>query len=453
MKKTLALLLVSAVAFGSGYEKSIFWGAKYGGLAGSGAAGVTGSDSIFYNPAGLVNSSETGDIVFNLSNSSSQFKGPVVPSTNVVMAPASSPGTPTVAPFTYANKQESSTKESAMIPAITYAMKLNDAWSFGLGYYVVGGARANYEDVDFAPRNYKAKVGSEITITEFSVGAGYKVSDSFRLGLGVRYTMLTAGFSSVAFIPATAPFTGAQGAVANVDIKDINSANLDSIRFGAQWDVSETTKLGLVVRTDTNVSKTAKASGTANICTTSCQQNTTLVIPESDVKVKTMLPMQVNLGIEQKLSDSWTLFGELGQTQYSKIQKVDLDGNLTVAGNTVAISDIEQKWKDQMTAKLAGQYAGFSWPVRFGYIYTSEVSSKDYARASFTPPGVAATYTLGTGQTFAFGNNSVLDFNLAIDVTSVKGDTSGIGPQPLYTPKGTHEVSATGIHTGFAYRF
>lgn len=443
MKKGLLLLFVSTVAFGSGYEKSVLWGGKYAGVAGSASAGVSGSDSIFYNPAGLVNSPELGDITFNLSSGSSQFKGPIVPSANVV-----SPG-PSIAAFTNANKQESSKTAQTIVPGVTYSMKLNDSWSYGLGYYAVGGTRAVYEDVDFAPRSYKAKVGSEITITEFSAGVGYKVSEAFRLGLGLRYTMTDANFSSVGYVTSGSNVVG----ITNVEIKDIKTANLDSVRLGMQYDVSENTKVGLTLRTETKVSKTAKASGTANVCGggATCPAIANLTIAEADVKVDTVLPMAINLGVEHKLADTWTLYGELVHTAYSTIEKVDLDGSVTVGTTTSALPDIDQKWKDQLNVKLAAQWSGMSWPVRFGYIHTSDVSNKQYARASFTPPGAAATYTLGTGQQFKIGE-SPLDFNIALDYTTVKGDGDA-SVQPLSTPAGSYEAASTAIHTGFAYKF
>ncbi|MBL7544488.1 MAG: outer membrane protein transport protein [Bdellovibrionaceae bacterium] len=443
MKKTLLLFFVSTVALGSGYEKSVLWGGKYSGVGGSAAAGVSGSDSIFYNPAGLVNSGEFGDLTFNLTGGSSQFKGPIVPSANVIM-----PGAPpTTSAFTNVGKQESTKTTQTVIPGITYSMKLNESWSYGLGYYAVGGSRAVYEDVDFAPRNFKAKVGSEITITEFSAGVGYKMSDALRLGLGLRYTMTDAAFSSVGYITSG----GNVGAITNVDIKDIKTANLDSVRLGLQYDVSEMTKIGLTVRTETKVSTKAKASGAVNACVAAspnpCAGAGTAAIAEADVDVETVLPMAVNLGVEHKLTDTWTLYGELVHTQYSRIEKVDLEG--TLLGNP--IPDIDQKWKDQLNVKLAAQWSGMAWPVRFGYVYTSEVSDKSYARASFTPPGVASTYTLGTGQEFKIGE-SPLDFNVALEYTNVKGD-GDTSKQALYTPVGTYEASSTAIHTGFAYRF
>lgn len=452
MKKAVVLFFISAVAFGAGYEKTVLWGGKYSGVGGAGSAGIKGSDSIFYNPAGLMNSGEIGDIVFNLSNTSSQFKGPVVPVANVLMAPNPSPGVPTSVAFTNAGKQETSKSASTVVPGVTYSMKLNDNWAYGIGYYAIGGTRAVYEDVDFAPRNYKAKVASEISISEFAAGMAYKANENLRFGLALRYTMTDAAFSSVGYVPATAPFASSQGAITNVELKDIKSAVLDSVRLGVQYDVSEMTKIGLTIRTETKVSTTGKASGTANVCTTSCQANTTLTISEVDAKVETVLPMAINLGVEHKLSDAWTLFGELVHTNYAKIEKVDIDGTITVGATAAALPDIDQKWKDQLNVKVGAEYAGMAWPVRFGYVHTSAVSNTEYARASFIAPAASATYTLGTGSVFKIGESN-LDFNIAFDYTTIKGDSSDASPQPLYTVKGSFEASSTGIHTGFGYRF
>lgn len=449
MKKIFfATLMLSVLSYGSGYEKSILWGAKYSGVAGAAAAGVQGADSVFYNPAGLVNSSMLGEIGFNLSQSNSQFKGPIVPNASVV-----NPG-PTATLFTNAEKQESSISQATTIPAVTYSMKLSDSFSYGLGYYAVGGTRAKYEDIDFSPRTFKAKVGSEVTISEFAAGIGYKVADNFRLGLVLRYTMVEAGFSSVSYTQSTtAPLTGAVTSISNIEIKDIKSSKLDSVRLGAQYDLSESTKFGLVVRTETKFDGTGKASGSVNTCANaSCAAVATINVAEADAKVESVLPMAINLGVEHKLNEDWNLLAEYVYTQYSKVDKVPVSGTITVGSTPKSLTDIQQQWKDQTNLKLAGEYKGISWPVRFGYVYTSQVSDSDYARASFTPPGTAATYTLGTGHDFKVGD-STLEFNIAADLTTVKGDSNSPSADSLVSPKGTYEANSSALHTGLQYRF
>lgn len=442
MKKILAFVLLSSWAFGAGYEKTILWGGKYSGLAGSAAAGVKGSDSIYYNPAGLAASAQTVDLTFNLSQASSQVNGPIVPSANVV-----NPG-PTVSAFTYAAKQESGKTISTTLPAITYSMMLTDTLALGLGYYGVGGTRANYEDVDFAPRSFKGKVSSEVTISEFAAGLGYKFSESLRMGLALRYTMTTAAFSAMSYTQSGSNVV----AITNLDIKDAKDARLDAVRLGVQYDLNENTKFGLAIRTETKLEAKGKASGTANACANAtCAAVVNLSVAEVDANISTVLPMAINLGVEHKLTDSWNLFGELVHTQYSRVDKVVVDGTVTVGSTASEITDIDQKWKDQLNVKLAAEYAGMSWPVRFGYVYTSQVSDAQYARASFTPPGPAATYTLGTG-TKCDVSGSPMEFNISMDYTTVKG-TGDNSVQPLITPAGNYEATSSGVHTGISYRF
>lgn len=446
----IALLLASVSSNGAGFEKAVLWGAKYSGVAGVAAPGIKGSDSIYYNPAGLVNSSEFGEFVFNLSQSSSTVKGPVVPSSNVLLAG------PTVSSFTYAEKKETSNNGASIIPGVTYSMKLTDSLSLGLGYYAVGGVKANYEDVDFAPRSFKAKVSSDVVITEFAAGLGYKVSDSFRLGAALRYTMTNASFNSMGYT------TSASGvaAITALEVKDIKAAQLDSVRLGAQYDLSESVKLGFTLRTETKLNGTGKASGKANACgaavvsgvTNPCAAVVDLNIAEVDAKVETSLPMALGLSTEIKLSEAWKFFGEYVFTQYSKIEKVVVDGTITVGSTSAEITDIDLKWKDQHNLKLAGEYTGISWPVRFGYVWTSQVSNTEYARASFTPPGAASTYTLGTGHEFQAGSQP-MEFNLAVDYTTVSGSASDTPENSLNSPKGSYDATALGIHTGLSYKF
>ncbi len=439
----ISLLLASVISSGAGFEKAVLWGAKYSGVAGVAAPGVKGSDSIYYNPAGLVNSSEFGEFVFNLSQSSSTVKGPVVPSSNVLLAG------PTVSSFTYAEKKETSNNGTSIIPGVTYSMKLTDSLSLGLGYYAVGGVKANYEDVDFAPRSLKAKVSSDVVITEFATGLGYKVSESFRLGAALRYTMTNASFNSMGYTPSASGVA----AITALEVKDIKAAQLDSVRLGAQFDLSEAIKLGFTLRTETKLNGTGKASGKANACANaSCTAVVDLNIAEVDAKVETSLPMALGLSTEIKLSEAWKFFGEYVFTQYSKIEKVVVDGTITVGSTSADITDIDLKWKDQHNLKLAGEYAGISWPVRFGYVWTSQVSNSEYARASFTPPGAASTYTLGTGHEFQAGSQP-MEFNLAVDYTTLSGSASDTPANSLNSPKGSYDATALGIHTGLSYKF
>lgn len=50
----LALGTLSSSVFGAGFEKTVMWSAKWAGVAGAAAGAVEGAESLYFNPAGLV---------------------------------------------------------------------------------------------------------------------------------------------------------------------------------------------------------------------------------------------------------------------------------------------------------------------------------------------------------------------------------------------------------------
>lgn len=47
-------LFSSLGVYSAGFEKTVMWGGRWSGLAGAAVSAVEGGDSLFYNPAGLV---------------------------------------------------------------------------------------------------------------------------------------------------------------------------------------------------------------------------------------------------------------------------------------------------------------------------------------------------------------------------------------------------------------
>ncbi len=120
----------------------------------------------------------------------------------------------------------------------------------------------------------------------------------------------------------------------------------------------------------------------------------------------------------------FNVFGEYVWTQYSKVEHVTLDGRLKTANSAVNVADapdLEFRWKDQHQVKLGGEYMGLMMPIRVGYIWTSQVTNDEFARASFVAPANANTFTLGTGYAF----NEKMSLDGALDYTVLKGEGTG----------------------------
>lgn len=407
MKNILVLLaLVSASAHAS-YEKTIMWGGRSAGVAGIATPYVQGSTAVYFNPAGLAADKTGHDFGLNISAVSSQYKAPVITD----------------------NTQESSVRQTTTPGALTYSYSPNDKMGFGIGYYVAGGSRAKYSDITKASRNGTFKLESEMTIMELALGMGYKISDALKVGIAYRVSMATASFSLIQRTSAVSD--------GNIELKDLKGNNYNGFKLGAQYKISDKTHLGVMYRSQTEFAAKGKIGGTNHtpVGTTN--------FTDSDVTAHTMLPQMAAVGVTHDFNDAWTGLAEYTWMQYSRIKTVDLDGMLN---GTTALSPIQQQWTDRHTFKVAGEYKGMSWPIRMGLLYATRTTAKEWARASFNPPGPGYDVTLGTGK--QWGN---FGFDLGAEYTWGSGDSENPGNSDIR--RGKYEVSAYGLHLGGSYSF
>lgn len=404
MKRLLALsagvaLLATSQAFAAGFEKSIPWGGETAGLAGIGTPYVQNSQALFFNPAGLLGDKVGQDVSFNLTALQPTVKAPVF------------------------NKAAQETAESATLTpfGLIYGHTLNDKLGYGFGFYSVGGLATSFNGLKITGLGGDFDVKADLKITELSLGAGYKVMDNLKVGAAWRMGMISAALGAPKAVNATTIDEG--------QYSDLEGSSYLGLRLGAQYKLSDDTQLGFTYRSE----MTYEAKGKLNYSRHSVGTETQ-ILTDQDVTVGTLLPAAWTLGAVHKLNASWNLYGEYVFTEYSKATNISTEVN--GAGST----PIELKWKDQHNLRLAAAYSGFGMPVRFGYVWTSQVSNPDYAGPTTTPPGAASTFTLGTGK--AFGNVNV---NGGFDYTTVSGKVTG------YTAE--NEATSYALHLGADYSF
>src|SRR5262245_49175285 len=115
--KILILIAICSIqanrVLGAGYEKSIMFGARAAGTAGIAVPNATGSEALYYNPAGLVADQITQDASFNISPTIIEFKGPINNNNDV----------------------ETSNRMVFTPFGLMYAKTLSDRFGFGVGGY------------------------------------------------------------------------------------------------------------------------------------------------------------------------------------------------------------------------------------------------------------------------------------------------------------------------------
>lgn len=414
--------MIASNANAAGFEKSNMWGAESAGKAGISAPYIQGSDSIYFNPAGLVANKPGNSLSLNVSPTFATFKGPIN------------------------NQNTQETSNSTSFPfGLTYGHSMEE-WGFGGGVFVSGGNSVKYDAVDFGlPSGYKPEVKTSIQIIEASVGAAYKVSEDLKVGIGWRVVMANADF---AFAQRKANALGAgHNAVINAKLSDLKDTQALAFRAGAQYKVDESTDLALTFRSEVNLEAKGKVGGQISSVLTNVGAANP-AIASADATARTTFPMTIGLAGIHRMED-WDLLAQYDWAQYSRVGEIPIQTQSTVIGNTSLATD----WKDQHTVRLAAEYKT-PWPVRFGYIFSTQVTNSDLARASFSGPGPGHAFTVGTGK--AFGGESNFRVDGALEYTFAEGDVSGkgaAGNTSLDIRDGTHSSAAYVAHLGLSYMF
>ncbi len=422
MNSNLAVALVAAtVAFSgdfaraAGFEKNIIWSGRYGGQGGAALSTVEGSEALYWNPAGLVSNRVGHDVSLNVSPTLANYQGSI-----------STDG------------ENRKSKEVMAFPfGLIYGATLNEKWGFGIGSYVSGGSAVKYENVPISVFTVRPEIKSDLQLVEIGAGVGYRVNEQWKIGAAWRVGLVNAKLSTASVS------TAGGGTLTATQFTNLKSEEFAGFRVGAQYAPNENWGFGFSLRTAIDFE--ADGDGTGQVQTAAqvpSNSFTSLVGPAS---VKSSFPLQVSLGGHWNIEPGvWRAHAEYGFTQYGDLDQLEITTNFT---GTPSTSTIKQDWKDQHHVRLAGEFLGTSWPVRFGYVFTSQVVPEDHARATFSAPGVGHTLTLGTGTDFM---EDTLRFNVALEHSWIDGDVDNANPTAV---GGKYESVGTSLHLGLAYMF
>ena len=405
----------------AGYEKSIMWGARSAGIGGIATPYIQGSEALYFNPAGLVSDKVGQDVSFNISPTWSQFKGPINNRNDVATS-----STSTSFPF-----------------GLAYGMTLNEKWGFGVGGYISGGSKAIYDNVSFSDYAFQPQVKSDLTIAELAAGVGYRVDENLKVGLAYRVILANASFSTITRSVANGP-------IINTTLADLKDTEFTGFKLGAQYKLGEKTLLGFSYRSEVNLK--AKGSINATLAQSNALGGGTTPVSTTGATASTTFPMAATIGLQEDCTEQWRFLLEYVWTNYSRVREIAIDG--TVGPNPIPA--VEQDWFDQHNFRFGGEYKGMSWPVRFGYVMTTQVTNATRARAAFEAPGLGHTLTLGTGHVWTMMERP-LQFDVAGEYSMVsgkgKGSDAGANTNADDIRSGSYTTSAYVAHLGVSYAF
>jgi hypothetical protein len=407
-------VFISSSAWSAGFEKAQTWSAKAASLGGAVVGSSSGSEALYFNPAGLVESSNRGEVSFNISPTFSKFTG-----VNPYSAKGSIAGTSGFSPL------------FGLVAAYQATPKLG----IGVGYYVSGGTKSKFEGLDYSNYNanfdsLKPTVETDLAITEAAVGAGYQLAPGFRVGLAWRIIMVNAKFSTVASNKSTY--------VIESNIENIKATQFNGFKLGAQYE-EPNHRWGLGANFRSAVS--FNATGDASRRTETAAPGDFTTTNQGKSELQNAFPYQIAIG-------GWTRATELLRIsyEYSFTNYTQNKGLVITTGATT--STIVQNWKNQHIARLGGEYTGLSLPLRLGYAYTSQVTPSDHARSTFASPGPAHAFSVGSGMILT----SHIDLDGALEYTFASGKGSNIASGEVLSDS-DFKSYAYAAHLSAKYRF
>jgi long-subunit fatty acid transport protein len=418
---TMLMLVGATQAWAGGYEKNILWSARTAGIGGAAASTVSGADALYFNPAGMVMDKASKQVSANFSPTWATFKGSVV-----------------------ADNVSDTNTQFFPIASVLYSQMINDQLALGAGYYVSGGSKSEFASETFTPTSGAAfgitpKDMASIQITEFSVGAAYKVMPGLKLGAAWRLAMVKAEFASAGLVP------GSGTTLLASDYHDLKDTSYSGYRLGAQYAPQKNWGVGAEFRSEMKFA----AKGTQDVQEYS--NATALAASGGDITLTTTFPLQLNLGGHYDYSDIVRFYGEYGFTQYSKNAEVQVDGSYTATGlGTQVNRNIQQRWANQHNFRVGAECKSFDWPIRVGYVLTLEPENKNYALPTLSAPGTGHTFSVGTGHSFM---NEQLDFNTALVYDFVSSDVPSNTSNIPTIFAGTQSTTAVSAHFSLAYNF
>lgn len=264
--------------------------------------------------------------------------------------------------------------EWAAVPAGYFTMQITDALTFGLGVGAPFGLKTEYSP-SWVGRFHAVK--SEIKTININPSLSFKVNDKLAIGGGISYQNIDADLTSMVNYSAVIAQASSNALLipgVSGRAKIEGDDNAWGWNIGLIYQLTPTMRIGLAYRStmDYTLKGTAKFdapdSGSVGGNAIIAGFNGTRA---GRVKADVELPDSATMSVVEKISDRWTMMGDVSWTGWSTLQSLKVNN---VNGTTV--SNEELRWRDTWRVAFGGTYAytdaialkfGLAWdqtPVR-----------------------------------------------------------------------------------------
>jgi long-chain fatty acid transport protein len=314
----------------------------------------------------------------------------------------------------------------APVPAFHLIVPFGNGFSIGASVTAPFGLKTQY-DANWVGRYQALK--SDVRTVDFTLAGAYKFNDSFSLGLSLITQRLDAELTNAVdfgaiLTPAAYPAFQPQSADGSASIKGNDTA------FG--WDVGllftpgSNTNIGLNYRSKINhgLSGKARFNVPSNVqFVLGLNPATASLFTDTPVTASVSTPSVLTLSITQKLSDTFSLSGDIERTNWSSLQNLTVD-----FANPAQPNSVEQfNWSDSMEYALGMDWKfAPQWVLRAGFAY-DETPTNNTFRDPRLPDNNRQLYSIGLGWTPSDNVSWNIGYShIAIDTPTVN-DVSATG--------------------------
>jgi long-chain fatty acid transport protein len=226
--------------------------------------------------------------------------------------------------------------DTALVPAIYFAMPLNDKTVIGAALNAPFALSGDYED-DWAGRYHSAQ--TEIQDITLSGSIAHQFSDWFSAGASLQVHSVSVTLDS-AITDLTGGLTINGDGYGNLEADDVAVA----YALGMQFTPSENTRLGVGYRSDIDI----LAEGKASYRDVSPALALSSGIDNADIQAENTLPGQLILSAEQDINDKFTVGATAMMTFWSTLDELrivfDPGADNNPQGDSVLTFGFDDEW-------------------------------------------------------------------------------------------------------------
>lgn len=317
------------------------------------------------------------------------------------------------------------------VPFGYFTTQYDDKWSFGLAGYAPYGIELDY-DSNWIGHGFGNKTSVQVIALQGT--ASYKIMDNFAIGFGLIGSHVKGELTSTPF--------GASGKIEGDD-------NTVTWNIGALWQPTEQTAIGLAY----HHAHKFKLKGEYSVANSPMPDR----IPDGvqPAQLHITMPEKILFSVTQKLTNQWTVMGDVTWTRWSKFEEFDVFNPTT--GNSQ--NYVPMNWRNTWAASIGTSYQlNDQILLRAGYMFDQSPVT-DETRTVRSPDANRNWFTVGLN--WKIDDHMDVDFAYAYVLLADGNITESKHSKPAKpvidaaygTLTGTYKMSSNIIGAQLNYKF